>query len=161
MIEQTHQKLKTNFKIKISPDQPQWDQYVSIAVIAQNINYHASLKCAQTEFFHGRTPHSAIDLKFAIPIHVTNQSTDTSMMLDEVNKNTSKTCTTSSHHSIKTRHFKITYPVPSHSKLTSLCFFWTHSMTTTAGNNISNRFTDKGPTKWWECYPTVTTSLDR
>ena len=75
MIERTHQKLKTILNIEIIAEQPQYDQYVNIAVMAHNTTYHASLECAQTEIFHGKTLHSALDLKFADPICV-NQSTN-------------------------------------------------------------------------------------
>ena len=86
MTERTHQELKTILKINISADQRQWDQDVNIAVMAHNTTYHNSVKCASTEIFHGRTPHSALDLKFAIPIGVTTQPTDVSKMLYEVNE---------------------------------------------------------------------------
>ena len=104
MIEQTHQKLRSTLRTIISADQPQWDQYVNNAVIAHNITYHVSLKCAATELLHGRTPHSSLDLKYASPIHVANQPTDTSKMLDEVEEKTSKVCAPSSQHTINTRH---------------------------------------------------------
>ena len=39
MIERTHQKLKTILKININVDQPEWDQYVNMAVIAHNTSY--------------------------------------------------------------------------------------------------------------------------
>ena len=86
MIKGTRQKLVTILRINISADQPQWDQYVNIAVMAHNTTYHASLKCAPTEFFHGRTQHSAAGLKIANPIRVANQPTDISKMLLETNK---------------------------------------------------------------------------
>ena len=102
IIEQTHQKSITLLRINISADQRKWDQCVNIAVTTHNTTYHASLKCAPTEFFHVRTRHSALDLKFENPIPVISQPTDISNMLDEVNKNTNKLCITSSQPSIKT-----------------------------------------------------------
>ena len=86
MTEQTHQKLQTILKINISADQPQWDQYGNISVMAHNTTYHDFLKCAAREVFHRRTPHNALDLKLANLIPVTNQPTDISNILDEVNK---------------------------------------------------------------------------
>ena len=45
LIGQTHQKLMTILKIKISANQPQWDEYVNIAAaMAHNTTYQASLK---------------------------------------------------------------------------------------------------------------------
>ena len=49
MIEKTLRKLKTVLKVNINADQPQRNQYVNIAVMAQNTAYHDSLKCALTE----------------------------------------------------------------------------------------------------------------
>ena len=63
MIEPIQEKLKIFLKTTIGADQPQWDHYVNIAVLAHNTTYHAPLKDAPTEIFHGRTPHSALDLK--------------------------------------------------------------------------------------------------
>ena len=54
--------------------------------MAHNTTYHASLKCSATEIFHGRTPHSVLDLKFVNPICATSQPKDISKMLDEINK---------------------------------------------------------------------------
>ena len=51
MIERNPQKLQTFLKINNSAD-----QYVNIAVMAQNSTYHASMKCAPTAIFHGGTP---------------------------------------------------------------------------------------------------------
>ena len=44
------------------------------------------INCSPTALFHGRTTHSALDLKFRNPTHLTNQPTDISMMIDEVNQ---------------------------------------------------------------------------
>ena len=48
--------------------------------------YHTSLKCLPTEIFHGRTPHIALDLKFANPIRATSQPKDISKMLSDLNE---------------------------------------------------------------------------
>ena len=111
-------KIQKILKINVSADQPQWDQYVIIAVMALNTTYHTSLKCSPTEVFHGRTPHSTLDLKFANPIRATGQPMDLSRMLDEINekytKNVQKTCIT------KTKRTMTSKPVPSPSKSTIL-----------------------------------------
>ena len=54
--------------------------------MAHNTTCHASMSCAPTENFHGRTPHSALDLKFANTIRLANQTTDMSKTRDEINK---------------------------------------------------------------------------
>ena len=84
LIERSYQKLKKIPNLNVSVDQPQWDQDVNIAVMGHNTTYHTSLKCSPTEIFHGRTPHDALDLKFANLIRATSQPKDASKMLDEI-----------------------------------------------------------------------------
>ena len=84
MIKQPRQKLETIPEINIGADQ--WEQYVNTTVMAHNTTYHASLKCTPTGNFHGRIPHSSLDLKFANPTRVITQPTNISKMLDDVNK---------------------------------------------------------------------------
>ena len=52
--------------------------------MAHYTTYQASLKYAPTDIFHGRTPHSTLDLSFANPICLTNWSMEISKMLDDV-----------------------------------------------------------------------------
>ena len=160
MIQRTHQKMKTILMGIISADQSQYEKFVQIAEMSHYTTYHAWLKCASKKFLHGRTPQTALDLKFANPIRVTKQPTDILKMLDQVSKKTSTRCTTSSQHTINTRQTMAGKPVLGHSKSTKVCSTWTHSMTTRA-RNILNGSTSKGPTNWGKYYPIVTTSMDR
>ena len=68
MIEGSHQKLKQILKINVSADQPQWDRYVNLAVMAHNTTHHQNLKCTPTEIFHGCVPYKVLDLKFSNPL---------------------------------------------------------------------------------------------
>ena len=85
-IERSHQKLKNVLRIIVVVDQPQWHQYVNVAVKAHNKTYHTSLRWSLTEVFHGGTSHSEFDLKLVKLIRATSQRKDMSKLLDEINE---------------------------------------------------------------------------
>ena len=86
-----HQKLEVMLKINVGADQPQLDENVNIAVIAQNKTYHDSLNCSTTELFHDRTAHSELELKFANVRRTNYQPKDISEMLDEITEKRKET----------------------------------------------------------------------
>ena len=67
MIERCHAKLKKTLKINGNVDKPQRGQYFDIAIMPHNTTYHTSIKCSTTEFFHGRIPYTALDIKYWNP----------------------------------------------------------------------------------------------
>ena len=63
-VERSHASLKQYLGIYENKIKRDWHQYVDLAVFVHNTAYHASIGCTPTFLFHGRQPHSQLDLRF-------------------------------------------------------------------------------------------------
>ena len=91
MIERSRQRLKQISKISVSADRTQWDRYVNLAVIAQNMTYHQTLECTPTEMFQGRVPYNALDSSFSNPLSSPRNATDVQLLVVNLSSNFEET----------------------------------------------------------------------
>ena len=63
-VERSHASLKQYLGIYENKSKRDWHQYVDPAVFVHNTAYHALIGCTPTFLFHGRQPHSQLDLRF-------------------------------------------------------------------------------------------------
>ena len=66
ILERTHASIKTALKISTGERRSMWHIYVQIAVMSYNTTYHETMCCEPSTLFHGRIPHSVLDLKMGI-----------------------------------------------------------------------------------------------
>ena len=93
MIERFHQKLKQILKFNVSADSPQWHKYVNMAVMAHNTTNHQALRCTPTEFFHGRIPFNALEIKFGDSLSELRTTTNITWIVENMNKKFQETHT--------------------------------------------------------------------
>ena len=68
MLERSQASIKQGLKIETGERRSLWHKYVSIAVLSDNLSYHASIGCELSGVFHGRIPYNVFDLKMSISL---------------------------------------------------------------------------------------------
>ena len=66
MLERRHAPLEKTLKIKTGERRSMWLEYVNIAVLNDNMFYHASIVCEHGRVFQGRIPYNVLHFKMGI-----------------------------------------------------------------------------------------------
>ena len=64
LLERSHASFKRALKVNENQLSSDWYNYVDVATFAHNTTYHKAIGCPPSLLFHGREPHTSVDLRF-------------------------------------------------------------------------------------------------